>query len=172
MFPPETEEPRRTRQVAGVFPPETEEPRRVKETVASVVPIVESPIPSWASLRDQCADVRSCDSCQSSSSSYCHYSALGQAKCCQAPAPAKRSLVERLAESVAAVTPITENPIPSWASDSDVCSKKRSCDACTGEQYCKYTFSGKPQCCEAASEDKVEQPSLLQLLKESMYSRK
>jgi len=50
---------------------------------------------------------------------------------------------------VAAVTPITTNPIPAWASDADSCSTKRSCDSCMESQYCKYTFSGKPQCCSA-----------------------
>jgi len=57
------------------------------------------------------------------------------------------------------VGPITENPIPSWASDSDVCAKKRSGDSCVADsQYCKYTFTGKPQCCsraQAAESDSV-----------------
>jgi len=47
----------------------------------------------------------------------------------------------------ASVTPIVADPIPSWASDADICNTKRSCDSCTESQYCKYTFSGKPQCC-------------------------
>jgi hypothetical protein len=83
------------------------------------------------------------------------------------------TLSDRLAQSVAAVTPITENPIPSWASESDSCNTKRSCDACTDSQYCKYTFSGKPQCCEAAKVATKKLSPLLQIIKgaaESMYS--
>jgi hypothetical protein len=172
VYPPSEEEPHRVKAVAGVFPPETEEPRRVKPSeatvVASVVPIAENPVPSWASAADQCADVQSCDSCQSSLSSYCHYTSLGQAKCCERAATSvPRTLLDRLQHAVAAVTPITENPIPSWASDSDVCSKKRSCDACTEAQYCKYTFTGRPQCCEPAQPGAT--PSPLQALKHTLY---
>ena len=75
------------------------------------------------------------------------------------------TLTERLTQTVAAITPITENPIPSWASDSDSCNTKRSCDACTEAQYCKYTFSGKPQCCEAAKEAPAKLSTLMQILK-------
>jgi len=130
----------------------------VKEA-ASVGPIVENPIPSWASPSDSCSAVRSCDSCQSGASSYCHYTQLGQATCCERATQAVRpsTFLDRFLEAVsrqqpigiASVSPISVNPIPSWASDSDTCATKRSCDACTNDQYCKYTFTGKPQCCEA-----------------------
>jgi len=154
VFPPETEEPKRVRGVAGVFPPETEEPHRTRggiiassTIVASVSPIVENPVPTWASKGDSCSVVSSCDSCSITDSSYCHYSMEGAARCCQrsiGKIPPTQLVDE---PHVAAVTPITENPIPDWASDADACSKKRSCDSCTETQYCKYTFTGKPQCC-------------------------
>jgi hypothetical protein len=144
VFPPETEEPRRVRGVAGVFPPETEEPHRVRDHVAAVTPIVDDPVPSWASKGDSCAAINTCDACQSSESSYCHYTNDGVARCCQRSIGKIPTTTEI---HIAAVTPITENPIPTWASDADVCAKKRSCDSCTESQYCKYTFTGKPQCC-------------------------
>jgi len=150
VFPPESEEPHRVRDVAGVFPPETEEPHRTRGgVVAAVTPIIEDPVPSWASKGDSCSVIASCDSCTLSDSSYCHYSNTGAARCCQRsigkiPTVSPVSVEQ---QHVAAVTPITENPIPSWASDADICIKKRSCDACTESQYCKYTFTGKPQCC-------------------------
>jgi len=112
---------------------------------------MDDPIPSWASSGDSCSAIKSCDSCQSSDSSYCHYTNEGVARCCQrsigkiptTPAIPSADI------HVAAVTPITENPIPDWASDADICVKKRSCDSCIESQYCKYTFTGKPQCCSA-----------------------
>jgi hypothetical protein len=95
--------------------------------------------------------VKSCDACQVDASTYCHYTAVGQAKCCErsiAQIPRSPISLEKL---FAAITPVTENPIPSWASESDHCTKKRSCDACTDGQYCRYSFIGNPQCCEPAA---------------------
>jgi len=50
--------------------------------------------------------------------------------------------------AVGSITPIIDNPIPSWATKDDFCIPK-SCDDCpvTSSQYCKWTDDGKSHCC-------------------------
>jgi hypothetical protein len=53
---------------------------------------------------------------------------------------------------MAGVSPITQNPIPDWATDADLClSMDRGCDACNTTEYCKYTANGSPMCCSRGS---------------------
>jgi hypothetical protein len=124
---------------AGVFPPETEEPRRVKAAAGVFPPTSEEPRRTrgqagvFPPTTEEPRRVKA-----------------------QAGVFPPETEEPRRTRGVASVSPITENPIPEWASETDVCSKKRSCDACTEGSYCKYTFSGKPQCCSKAStEEKV-----------------
>jgi len=111
-----------------------------KQFVASITPIVDQ-IPSWATKSDICMKVRTCDECTTGDDTYCKYTKKGNAKCC--------TRAEGATQQSGSITPITENPIPSWASPNDICVRKRSCDACLENQYCKYTMSGRPSCCSA-----------------------
>jgi len=144
VFPPETEEPRRVRGVAGVFPPETEEPRRVKAEAGVFPPEAEEPRRVKAEAGVFPPETEEPRRVRSEAGVFPP----------ETEEPRRVSRVRDIAASAsevseASVTPITKNPIPGWASDADVCSTKRSCDSCTESQYCKYTFSGKPQCCSA-----------------------
>jgi len=121
---------------------------------AGVSPIIENPIPEWASESDKCASTSSCDSCERNEQQYCKYNKDGAVNCC-----ARSTVVPTAPKSLgkkdeipvmAGVSPIVENPIPSWASRSDLCEHVGSCDSCnsTDEQYCKYNKKGQPKCCK------------------------
>lgn len=145
---------------------------------ASVGPITENPIPSWASASDVCSAIGSCDACSNDHhNKYCFYKHDGQATCCKPnnhhnnnnnnnDEPEQVAVVSKAQSSlsspsrlVASVGPIEEDPIPPWASTSDVCSKRRSCDVCGDNSYCKYTETGIPQCCVSANESEKESVS-------------
>lgn len=52
------------------------------------------------------------------------------------------------ATTISGTSPVTLSPTPLWASATDVCTKKASCDLChTEAQYCKYNSLGLPNCC-------------------------
>jgi len=118
---------------------------------------LENPIPTWASDADVCASTSSCDACGITNSQYCKYSQNGDVNCC------KRALLGRKDEmpslghkdeipTMAGVSPITENPIPSWATDSDLCvPMDKGCDACNSTEYCKYTADAVATCCARSS---------------------
>jgi hypothetical protein len=123
------------------------------QLVASVGPITENPIPVWSSPSDTCSTVGSCDSCQVGDIQYCYYKDSGDATCCQGSGPVAGAGDDQQPKlGPAGVGPIEEDPIPSWASASDLCQRKRSCDVCesSSTQYCKYTDTGIPTCCTNA----------------------
>jgi hypothetical protein len=119
----------------------SESTEQVVRMVAAIEPIKQDK-PSAASESDKCVVVNTCDSCESTNNQYCFYNMMGQAKCCQLQSQ----------QPEATVTPITENPIPSWASDNDTCVRKRSCDNCLFGQYCRYNQRGVAKCCSSNSQ--------------------
>jgi len=63
------------------------------------------------------------------------------------------------AEPLAASIMPIENPVPSWASPSDVCVRGRTCDDCNlrlngpDSAYCKYSETGESLCCARAGNE-------------------
>jgi len=108
---------------------------------AGVVPIAENPVPTWASSKDVCKVIGTCDACEPNDNQYCSFTKDATANCCQRSA-------DDTSAPMAGVLPITENPTPDWASDADLCVEiARGCDACNTTEYCKYTAEGAPTCC-------------------------
>src|SRR5690242_2758329 len=95
---------------------------------ATISPITTDPIPSTATLTDQCVDVRSCDECVSEAAEYCRYSNEGQPKCCvTGDNEQEMKKTSSSTYSVAHTTPIEHSTIPEWASDMDQCTIVKSC---------------------------------------------